>query len=311
MKVVIALGGNAILPQGAPFHVVTQFKTTKESLYKILPIIEKANGCVITHGNGPQVGVAFLRNYYARKELPMYPLDVLDAETQGWMGYMISHLLHEIFYEKKINRRISVIITQVIVDEKDPEFKNPTKPIGPFFTHKEAEEMKGLFDYPIKKDVNRGYRITVPSPKPVDIIEKDIIKKLVEDGEIVIAGGGGGIPLIKKGNKLKAVYGIIDKDLCSAKIASFINADYLLILTSVDKVYLNYGQDNQTPISMMKMDEAIKYLNEGHFPKGSMGPKIEAAIEFLKNGGKEVIITSLEKAKEAIEGKEGTKIIRE
>ncbi len=311
MKVVIALGGNAILPKGAPFHVVTQFKTTKESLYKILPIIEKASGCVITHGNGPQVGVAFLRNYYARKEVPMYPLDVLDAETQGWMGYMISHLLNEIFYEKKINRKISVIITQVIVDEKDPEFKNPTKPIGPFFTHKEAEEMKGLFDYPIKKDVNRGYRITVPSPKPLDIIEKDIIKKLVEDGEIVIAGGGGGIPLIKKGNKLKTVYGIIDKDLCSAKIASFINADYFLILTSVDKVYLNYGQDNQTPISTMKIDEAIKYLNEGHFPKGSMGPKIEAAIEFLKNGGKEVIITSLEKAKEAIEGKEGTKIVRE
>ncbi len=311
MKVVIALGGNAILPQGASFHVVTQFKTTKESLYKILPIIEKSTGCVITHGNGPQVGVAFLRNYYARKEIPMYPLDVLDAETQGWMGYMISHLLHEIFYEKRIKRKISVIITQVIVDEKDPEFKNPTKPIGPFFTHKEAEEMKGLFDYPIKKDVNRGYRITVPSPKPVDIIEKDIIKKLVEDGNIVIAGGGGGIPLIKKGNKLKAVYGIIDKDLCSAKIASFINADYFIILTSVDKVYLNYGQENQTPISVMKIDEAIRYLNDGQFPKGSMGPKIEAAIEFLKNGGKEVIITSLEKVKEAIEGKEGTRIVKE
>lgn len=311
MRVVIALGGNAILPQGVSFHVVTQFKTTKESLYKILPVIEKSSGCVITHGNGPQVGVSFLRNYYARKEIPMYPLDVLDAETQGWMGYMISHLLHEIFYEKNINRKISVVITQVIVDEKDPEFKNPTKPIGPFFTHKEAEEMKGLFDYPIKKDVNRGYRITVPSPKPVDIIEKDIIKKLVEDGNIVIAGGGGGIPLIRKGNKLKAVYGIIDKDLCSAKIASFINADYLIILTSVDKVYLNYGQENQTPLSMMKINEAIRYLNEGHFPKGSMGPKIEAAIEFLKNGGKEVIITSLEKAKEAIEGKEGTRIIKE
>ena len=311
MKIVIALGGNAILPKGASFHVLTQFKTTKESLYKVLPIIEKSKGCVITHGNGPQVGVAFLRNYYARKEIPMYPLDILDAETQGWMGYMISHLLNEIFYEKKIDRKVSVIITQVLVDEKDPEFKEPTKPIGPFFTYKEAEEMKGLFPYPIKKDVNRGYRITVPSPKPIDIIEKDIIKTLVEEGNVVIAGGGGGIPLFKKGNKLKAVYGIIDKDLCSAKIASLINADYFLILTDVDKVYLNYGTENQKPIDVLKIDEAINYLKEGHFPKGSMGPKIEAAIEFLKNGGKEVIITSLDKSKEAIEGKGGTRIVKD
>lgn len=311
MRVVIALGGNAILPKGASFHVLTQFKTTKNSLQHILPIIEKAEGVVITHGNGPQVGVAFLRNYYARKEIPMYPLDVLGAETQGWMGYMISHLLHEVFYEKNIKREISVVITQVLVDEKDPEFKNPTKPIGPFFTHKEAEEMRGIFDYPIKRDADRGYRITVPSPKPVDIIEKETIRELVDRGNVVIAGGGGGIPLVRKKNKLKAVYGVIDKDLCSAKIASIIGADYFLILTSVDKVYLNYGKENQEPIDVMRIEDAIRYSNQGHFPEGSMGPKIEAAIEFLKNGGKEVIITSLDKAKDAIEGKGGTRIIRE
>lgn len=311
MKVVIALGGNAILPKGASFHVVTQFKTTKNSLYQILPVIEEAEGVVITHGNGPQVGVAFLRNYYARKEIPMYPLDVLGAETQGWMGYMISHLLHEIFYEKKIDRDITVMITQVLVDERDSEFKNPTKPIGPFFTYSEAEEMKGLFDYPIKKDADRGYRITVPSPRPVDIIEKELIKKLVEEGNVVIAGGGGGIPLVRKKNKLKAVYGVIDKDLCSAKIASIIDADYLLIVTSVDRVYLNYGTEEQMPLERINLEDAIRYMNSGHFPKGSMGPKIEAAIEFLRNGGKEVIITSLDKAKEAINGNNGTRIVKE
>ncbi len=311
MKIVIALGGNAILPKGATFHVVTQFKTLKNSLYQILPVIEKADGVVITHGNGPQVGVAFLRNYYARKEIPMYPLDILGAETQGWMGYMISHLLHEIFYEKKIDRDITVMITQILVNEKDPEFKNPTKPIGPFFTYTEAEEMKGLFDYPIKKDADRGYRITVPSPRPIDIIEKKLIKSLVENGNVVIAGGGGGIPLVRKKNKLKAVYGVIDKDLCSAKIASIIDADYLLIVTSVDRVYLNYGREDETPIEKMNLRDAIKYMNEGHFPKGSMGPKIESAIEFLRNGGKEVIITSLDKVKESVDGNNGTRIVKD
>jgi|Deesub1362B_J571_1020462.scaffolds.fasta_scaffold00021_17 carbamate kinase len=311
MKVVIALGGNAILPKGASFHVVTQFKTTRNSLYQILPVIEEADGVVITHGNGPQVGVAFLRNYYARKEIPMYPLDVLGAETQGWMGYMISHLLHEVFYEKKIDRDITVVITQVLVNEKDSEFKNPTKPIGPFFTYSEAEEMKGLFDYPIKKDADRGYRITVPSPRPIDIIEKELIKNLVERGNVVIAGGGGGIPLVRKKNKLKAVYGVIDKDLCSAKIASIINADYLLIVTSVERVYLNYGKEDEVPLERINLEDAIRYMNSGHFPKGSMGPKIEAAIEFLRNGGKEVIITSLDKVKEALDGKNGTRIVKE
>lgn len=300
MKIVIALGGNALIKRNEKETYENLLKNIKKTCSKINNII-KNNKTVITFGNGPEVGNLLLQNEIARKRVPMMPLHVLDAETEGLIGYMLQEELIN-----KLRKNTATIITQVLVSKKDKAFQNPTKFIGPFYTKKEAKKLENKFI--IKKDSNRGYRRVVPSPKPIRIIESNIINELVNKNYIVIAAGGGGVPVVLKNKKLIGVECVVDKDLSSSVLGKEIRADLLLILTDVDRVYLNYGKQNKKALRRLSVEEAKKYLREGQFPGGSMGPKIEAAINFLEIGGKRVIITSIENAEKALNGKAGTLI---
>ncbi len=309
-KVVIALGGNALRSKGETFTIEHQYNRAKRSLVPIVELIREGYRIVITHGNGPQVGVEFFRNILARDKYPPYPLDVLNAETQGWMGYIISLAITNRMAELNMRRHVTTVVTRVIVDKNDPAFRNPTKPIGNFFTESEMLELKKKFPSLVfKNDANRGYRVVVPSPKPLEVLEAGEIKKLVDDGEIVIAAGGGGIPIIKEDGGFRGVEAVIDKDLASAVLARNIGAEKLVILTEVPYVYLDFGKPTQRELREVHLDEIKRHYAEGQFPPGSMGPKVEAAIEFLENGGDEVIITSLDLSLEAIHGKGGTRIV--
>ena len=300
MKIVIALGGNTLIKRNEKETYENLLKNIKKTCSKINNII-KNNKTVITFGNGPEVGNLLLQNEIARKRVPMMPLHVLDAETEGLIGYMLQEEL-----TNKLRKNTATIITQVLVSKKDKAFQNPTKFIGPFYTKKEAKKLENKFI--IKKDSNRGYRRVVPSPKPIRIIESNIINELVNKNYIVIAAGGGGVPVVLKNKKLIGVECVVDKDLSSSVLGKEIRADLLLILTDVDRVYLNYGKQNKKALRRLSVEEAKKYLREGQFPGGSMGPKIEAAINFLEIGGKRVIITSIENAEKALNGKAGTLI---
>ncbi len=304
MKAVIALGGNALTGKDRKADINLQFETTKNTAKSIAKMIKNGWKVVITHGNGPQIGSLLLQQKKAGISMPLH---VLGALTQGQIGYIIQQCLLNEFKIQGIKREIVTIITQVIVDEKDEAFKNPTKPIGPIYNDIEARKMKK--NYTMGK-VENGWRILVPSPKPLSIVESEIIKKLIEENIIVIAAGGGGIPVIRKNGILKGIDAVIDKDLASQKLANEINADILLILTDVEYVYLNYGKENEIALRKIKMDEIQKYFEEGHFPAGSMAPKIEASINFIRNGGKRAIITSIDKAWDALQGKAGTHIYR-
>ncbi len=309
-KVVIALGGNAIRRKGEPFTIDHQFNRAKKTLAPIVELIKEGYRIVITHGNGPQVGVELFRNLLAADTYPPYPLDVLNAETQGWMGYIISLALTNRMIKLRMKRHVTTVITRIIVDKDDPAFKNPTKPIGRFFTEEEMKEVKKRFpQLEFVNDADRGWRVVVPSPRPLEVLEAGEIKKLVDDGEIVIAAGGGGIPIIRENGGFRGVEAVIDKDLASAVLAQNIGAERLVILTEVPYVYLNFGKPDQKPLEEIHLSDLKRYHAEGHFPPGNMGPKVEAAINFLENGGDEVIITSLEKSLEAIHGKGGTRIV--
>ena len=311
-KIVIALGGNAIIKKGQRGTISEQFDNTIESLHYILPLIKEGHKIILTHGNGPTVGHIMIRVEAGLKKAPYVPLGLCVADSQGGLGYMIELCLHNLLYKGRINKKIMTLITPVLVSENDPSFKNPTKPIGPFYTKKQAERMKKVHkEWIIKEDSGRGYRRVVPSPIPLKIINMDIIKNMFEDGYIVIAAGGGGIPVIyRKDKTLKGVPAVIDKDLTAAILAKDVKADSLMILTAVDKVSLNYGKENQKELDRLTVKEAEKYLKQGHFPAGSMGPKIEAAISFLKDGGKEVIICDLKKTDKALKGNAGTRITK-
>ena len=300
-KVVIALGGNAILKKGEESSIARQFENTKNALKPLIKVI-KNNSVVISHGNGPQVGQLLLQD-------PNMPLDVLDAETEGQLGYLIQQSIYNLFRENRIKRNVVSILTQVLVDKKDNAFRNPSKFIGPFYNKKQAELLKKK-GFIIKEDIGRGYRRVVASPKPLVIIEADIIIDLLSSNIIVIAAGGGGIPVNYQNNKLKGVEAVIDKDLASACLANGIKADTFIMITDVDKVYLNFKKKNQKALNKVKLNEIKRYYKEGHFPPGSMGPKIEAAINFLSNNGKKVIITNIKNIEKAINGKAGTIIER-
>lgn len=308
-KAVIALGGNAISRTGRDdIHV--QFANTRKSLEGIVELIKQGYHIAITHGNGPQVGNALLRVERTAQEIPVLPLGVIVADTEGGMGYMIEQSLQNKLKKIGIERDVITIVTQVIVNADDPSIINPTKFVGPFYNEKQARKLAELFGWVIKEDSGRGYRRVVPSPKPVKIVNSKVIKKLVEQGVIVIAAGGGGIPVyIEIDGTYEGIDGVIDKDLASAVLGIDINAEILAILTAEDYVYLNYKKTNQKRLERVTLNEVRNYLNQGHFPPGSMGPKIEAAIRFLEFGGKEVIITSLENAKKAFFGDFGTKIV--
>lgn len=304
---VIALGGNAIGATGKE-DIHQQFANTRQALEGILPLIEQGFRLAITHGNGPQVGNALLRVERTYPGLPALPLGVIVADTEGGMGYMIEQSLQNRLHREGIKRDVCTIVTQVVVDRDDPSILNPSKPIGPYYQESEVEGLRAR-GWTVKDDAGRGYRRFVPSPIPRSIVNKRIIKNLVDEGTIVIAAGGGGVPVyMEKDGAFEGVDAVIDKDRASAVLARDIGAETLMILTQVEKVSLNYKKPDQRDLDSLTLDEARKYLAEGHFAAGSMGPKVEAAIQFLEGGGKQVIITSLERAAEALEGKAGTRI---
>ena len=307
---VVALGGNAITIPGLEDTITNQFANTRQSLDGIMELVHDGYNLVITHGNGPQVGNALLRNELALGTAPDLPLGILVADTEGGMGYMIEQSLQNRLRKENIDRQVVTIITQMLVKADDPAINNPTKYIGQFYSEKEAKEFAETRGWQMKKDANRGWRRVVSSPTPYKAIPSDIIRKLVDEGVIVIAGGGGGIPVYvdEKGN-YEGLDAVIDKDMASAVLAREIGASILCILTSVDKVSLNYGEADQKDLELCRLSEIKKYFDEGHFPPGSMGPKIKAAMIFLENGGELVAISSFNRAGEAVSGKAGTRIM--
>ena len=308
-KAVIALGGNAIASTGKE-DIHEQFANTRKSLEIIVELIKEGYNLAITHGNGPQVGNALLRVERTARDIPVLPLGVIVADTEGGMGYMIEQSLQNKLYRLGTKRDVITIVTQVIVDPNDPSIINPTKFIGPFYTKKQAENLAVMFNWVIKEDSGKGHRRVVPSPTPMKIVNRRIIQQLVDAGVIVIAAGGGGIPVyVEVDGTYEGVDAVIDKDRASAVLARDINAQTLVILTNVDYVYLNFNQPNQMKLEKVTLSDVRKYLDEGHFSPGSMRPKIEAAMNFLEDGGKQVIITSLDMAKQAILGDAGTKIV--
>ena len=306
---VVALGGNAITRPGEEDTIPRQFENTRASLSGVVALLKDGYNLAITHGNGPQVGNAILRVELAREKAPLLPLYICDADTEGGIGFMIEQSLQNAMNQEKIKREVVTIITQVVVNQDDPSIKNPTKFIGQFYPKEEAEKFAKERGWTVKKDANRGWRRVVPSPIPQEIVEKETIKKLVHSGVVVIAAGGGGVPVYYNQNgQLHGLDAVIDKDRASAVLARDISAELLLILTGVEKVSLNFGTLLQRDLEEMALNQAKEYLAQGHFPAGSMGPKIEAAISFLESGGKEVIITSIEKGYPAINRKAGTHI---
>lgn len=306
---VIAIGGNALIKGKEHQTVPDQFATAAETCAHIADIVQQGWRVVITHGNGPQVGFILLRSELASHVLHTVPLDSCGADTQGALGYMIQQLLGNRFRKAGVDVPVTTVVTQVIVERDDPAFENPTKPIGPFYDEEKARVQEREQGWAIVEDSGRGWRRVVPSPIPREIVELRAIKALLQGGFVVIGVGGGGIPVVRDGNgDLHGVEAVIDKDYASSLLASDIDADLFLISTAVDKVYLNYGQPDQVPLDHMTVDEAKRYLEEGHFPPGSMGPKIEAVIQFLEGGGKEALITSPENLARALREESGTRI---
>jgi carbamate kinase len=306
---VIALGGNALIKNDQEGTIYEQFANTREIAKSIVKIIKEGWNVVITHGNGPQVGAILLQNDIARDLTPPMPLGICVAESEGLIGYMIQQCLSNALKRANIEKSVVTLITQVLVDEEDPSFIEPTKPIGPFYSDDEIDEIKKE-GFQVKK-FSDGWRMVVPSPDPKSIVEGEIIKKMLNDDIIVIASGGGGLPVIEKEKwGLDGLEAVIDKDLASERVAEAINAEILLILTNVEFVYLNYKTKDQKALKKVTLSELEEFYNKDHFPPGSMGPKILAAIRFLKSGGKKVIISDVEKGWDAFQGKTGTHIIK-
>jgi carbamate kinase len=310
---VVALGGNAILRAGQKGTVEEQVHNLNRTGRQLLELLGGHNRVVITHGNGPQVGNLLLAVETA-KDVPSMSLDVCGAATQGFMGYMIQQTLANCLREKGLRHNITTVISQVIVDEDDPAFRHPTKPIGPFYTLEESLRLERARGWQMIKDATRGYRRVVASPEPLEIQQARIIRSMLDAGEIVIAAGGGGIPVIRCPDKsLRGVEAVIDKDLSSARLGIDVGADILLILTSVENAFVDFGRPSQKPLHLITVTEAEALLKEGQFGIGSMEPKIRASIKFIKGApGKykrEVIITTPERAMEALRGEAGTRIV--
>jgi len=304
--IVVALGGNAIIEEGTRGTIEEQFANTRKSLGAVVGMIQEGHKVVLTHGNGPQAGVHLIRNEAASAQVPPSPLNVIVADTQGSMGYMLAQCLANALTKEGVKKGVVTVVTQVVVDPADPSMKNPTKYVGPFYKAEDVEGHKAK-GWVMKEDPGRGFRRVVPSPLPLDIVEKETIKDLIDDGLVVIAVGGGGVPVQREADgTLSGIDAVIDKDRASALLANLIGADELLILTGVDRVAVNYKKPDEKWFDRMTVAECEKYQAENQFPKGSMGPKIEAACDFIKRGGEKVIITSMEHASEAVDGKAGT-----
>ena len=308
--VLIALGGNALSPKGEQGNINQQFAHTRESLSKILEFVKQDYNICITHGNGPQVGDALHRMDLTHNVIPPLPLGVCVAGSQGTIGYMIQQSLQNALRKEKIDREVVTLVTQVRVDKDDPSIAHPTKFIGKRYSKDEALKMSEKFGWVVKEQEEGSWRRLVPSPDPVYILHGISIRTLVEKGTIILAAGGGGIPVYNDSrNYLEGLDAVIDKDLTAAKLGWIIRADEYYIITDVEQVYLHFNKENQVPINQMTVNEAKHYQSEGHFQKGSMAPKMRSAIFFLEHGGKKVVITNIKHMRKAVSGNAGTQII--
>lgn len=308
--IVVALGGNALQKQGEASSAQQQ-RVADETVRQLLPLIQAGHNVAIVHGNGPQVGNIVLHEEAINTaDVPSLPLEDCGAMSQGLIGFWLQQALHDAFVSNDIDRSAVSMITQTIVDSSDPAFQNPTKPIGPFYSEEEAKTVASERGYTVKEDAGRGWRRVVPSPKPQTIVEADVIKSLVSAGVTVVSTGGGGIPVLQdEAGQLKGVAAVIDKDFGAAKLADLLDADTLLILTSVDAAKINFGKPDEQSLEEVSMAELQKHIDDGQFAAGSMLPKTQAALSFLAGGnGRTAIITSLEKTAEAIAGTAGTRI---
>lgn len=309
MKIVLALGGNALQSDPKDKSAEAQLKTCEQTAKSVVDLIEKGHEVAIVHGNGPQVG-QILASFEAAHKVdtnnPIFPLDVVDGISQGYIGYHLQQAIKNELTKRNLKRNVQTLLTQVQVDSKDQGFTNPTKPIGSFFTKEEAEQLEKKNGYVMKEDAGRGYRRVVASPKPLDIVEKDIIKDLFKAQNIIITCGGGGIPVVKEEDTYKGVAAVIDKDFAAEKLAEVLDADMLLILTAVDGVYINYNTPDEKHLDKLSVSEANEYIKQGQFASGSMLPKVEACLKFVEATNKKAIIASLHGALKAIENQEGT-----
>jgi len=310
--VVVALGGNAILQPGQRGTFEEQMANVHVTCEQLAQIVESGRyKIVVTHGNGPQVGNLLLQNEAGKEVAAPMPLFVCGAESQGLIGLMIQQNLGNLLASRgKGNIPIATIVTQVVVDRRDSAFTHPTKPVGPFYSEAEAKALQKEKGYDVKEDAGRGWRRVVPSPDPIEIYEKTAIRQLVDARSIVIASGGGGIPVVRENGTLQGVDAVIDKDLAGERLAADVNASIFMILTDVSEVKLNYKTPQERGVAKMTVSEAKAYSAEGHFAKGSMEPKVRAAIRFVEHGGARAIITSLDRAVDALEGRAGTTVTK-
>ena len=311
-KVVIAIGGNSLIPDADHTSVQDQYLAAAETDDHIASLIEQGWDVAISHGNGPQVGFILRRSEMSSSELHEIPLDYCGADTQGAIGYMLQQNLVNDFRQRGIDKSVATVVTQVQVDASDPAFENPSKPIGSFMEEAEAKRRRDEEGWDIKEDAGRGWRRVVASPMPMKIVELDVIKQLLDAGVVTIAVGGGGIPVVAdEEGDLRGIAAVIDKDLASALLASQVDADLLLISTAVEQVALNFGKEDEEWVDQFTLDEVKKYLAEGgHFAEGSMAPKMRAVVQFLEAGGKEALITNPENLERAMAGETGTRIVR-
>ncbi len=308
---VLALGGNAFMRKGE--GIEKQWDNVRTAAKAIVELVEKGYRVVVTHGNGPQVGLILEWIHKVSPHLASaLTMDIAGAMTQGWLGYMLQQAIGNELEERGLSRRVATIVTQVLVDKNDPAFANPTKYVGSYYDCKEAADIARKTGWVFKPDPRGGCRRVVPSPRPLEVVELDAIKKLVGSDYIVVAVGGGGVPVVRENHVLRGVEAVIDKDLASSLLARSIGADIFVILTDVDHVYIDYGKPSQKPLKLLTTSEARRLLEEGQFPPGSMGPKVQAAIEFVEARGDNAYaaIGRLEEALDVVEGRKGTKIIK-
>jgi carbamate kinase len=305
-RILVALGGNAILKHSEKGTAEQQKANVQDTATKLVKLVQAGYRLIVTHGNGPQVGDILLKNDMSKAELPQMPLDICSAESQGMIGYMLQQSLQSEFNKANIKIPVATIVSQTLVDANDPAFTNPTKPVGPFYTEAEAAELRKNKGWIVLEDSGRGYRRRVPSPIPKAIIEKDLVCLLYEQGVLVIASGGGGVPVVRNNGSLQGVEGVIDKDRAAVLLAETVGAETLMILTDVDNAYLDYGTATEKALNRVSVRQMCEFLEQGQFASGSMKPKVEAAIKFVEDGGKRAIITSIHNAMEALDGKSGT-----
>ncbi|MBI2566040.1 MAG: carbamate kinase [Candidatus Schekmanbacteria bacterium] len=306
----VAMGGHAFIRPGERGTIGDQERNAELICNELMVLVRRDYNLIITHGNGPQVGELMLRNELAGADLPPRPLDVLVADTEGSLGYILQQALLNHIRKEDIHRYVVTVVTQVLVDRQDPAFENPTKPVGPFLSREDAERRREELGWNIVEDSGRGWRRVVPSPKPTKVVQHRMIRDTARQGHIVIACGGGGIPIMRtEDDRYEGVEAVVDKDLTAAILAKQVEADLLVVLTAVDQVYLSYGKPDQRPLSALTIGQVEKFIGEGHFPPGSMGPKMEAMLWFLRAGGRRGLITCPELLSDGLNGRAGTHFV--